>query len=136
MVTLSTLPQATEQEVFDQVARHLLTQQRVSYSPSNDMCAYRSPFGACAAGCLLADDEYSPDMEGKAWDQLTLSGRVPNEHVNLISVLQTVHDEGHDLMDQVPSNVFSEWRHRLEEVAEEFDLDTTVLEEMECTPAQ
>lgn len=136
MITLATLPDATEQEVFNQVARHLLTQQKVSFLTSHDMCAYRSPFGACAAGCLLADDEYTPEMEGKSWDQLALSGRVPNEHVELINVLQNLHDEGHDLMDQVPSNVFSEWRHRLEEVAEEFNLETTVLEEMECTPAQ
>lgn len=130
MVTLATLPDATEQEVFDQVARHLLTQQKVSYSPSHDMCAYRSPFGACAAGCLIADDEYTPEMEGKAWDQLVMGCNVPHKHTELISTLQAVHDESHDLMDQAPNNVVSEWRHRLEEVAEEFQLSTDVLEEI------
>ncbi|WP_417244236.1 hypothetical protein [Celeribacter sp.] len=132
MVTLATLPDATEQEVFDQVARHLLTQQKVSYSPSHDMCAYRSPFGACAAGCLIGDDEYTPEMEGHSWQELVFSERVNSEHAELISTLQAVHDEGHDLMDQAPDNVVSEWRHRLEEVAEEFDLTTDVLEEPTC----
>jgi len=41
MITLKTLPQATAQEVFDQVARHLLTQGKKSISENNQYCMYR-----------------------------------------------------------------------------------------------
>jgi hypothetical protein len=58
MITLETLPQATAQEVFDQVATHLLTQRQRSTTKGN--CAYRGDDGLkCAAGCLLGPDDGS-----------------------------------------------------------------------------
>ena len=74
MITLKTLPQATAQEVFDQVAKHLLTQMKKSVakraaesaSDSKDYCMYRGFDGTkCAAGCLISDDEYKPEFEQK-----------------------------------------------------------------------
>jgi hypothetical protein len=41
MITLKTLPQATPQQVFDQVTKHLLTQNARSRSGETQICAYR-----------------------------------------------------------------------------------------------
>ena len=58
-ITLSTLSEATEQQVFDQVKNHMLTQMKKSMLESNgDPCAYRGFDGLqCAAGCLMSDEE-------------------------------------------------------------------------------
>lgn len=67
-ITLATLAQATEQEVFDQVARHLLAQGVQSTMMRLDgvstTCQYRGEGGRkCAAGALIGDDEYRPWMD-------------------------------------------------------------------------
>lgn len=91
-ITLATLPQATPEEVFEQVARHMLTQ--CERSASSGGCAYRGDGGLmCAAGCLISDDEYSPEFEEKLWGSLVAKGLVPEEHTELIEVLQEVHDQ-------------------------------------------
>lgn len=93
MVTLKTLHIATEQQVFDQVAEHLLTQRRIS-ADENEDCQYRSDEGLrCAAGCLIADDEYQYKIEGEKWYALANRGLVPFNHCNLIMDLQRIHDE-------------------------------------------
>lgn len=99
MITLATLPQATAQEVFDQVARHLLTQNARSVMEGawRSKCAYRSDDGLkCAAGCLIDDAEYKPVMdglsEGSAWENMVSEGLAPDVHVDLISDLQDIHD--------------------------------------------
>ena len=51
----------TSQEVFDVVAKHLLTQNAKSMDdPWDEMCAYRGENGRrCAVGALIPDDLYS-----------------------------------------------------------------------------
>lgn len=112
MITLKTLPYATEQQVFDQVARHLLEQKQVStYAP--DKCAYRGEAGLkCAAGCLIAEDEYNPAWENRGWKWLVEEKAVPAEHRELISELQTIHDEEHP----------AHWEQRLKSLAHELEL--------------
>ena len=60
MITLKTLPQATAQEVFDQITQHLLQQGKAAKSVTG-ACRYRIETAEgilkCAAGCLIADDE-------------------------------------------------------------------------------
>lgn len=91
-VTLATLHEATAQQVFDQVARHLLAQGKRSRG-SGDSCLYRGPDGLkCAAGCLIDDLEYLDVFEDYAWDQLVDANRVPKAHENLIALLQALHD--------------------------------------------
>lgn len=89
MITLKTLPEATEQQVFDQIAKHLLSQKQ--RSTNGEMCRYRGPDGLkCAAGCLMTDDEYDCDrMEGAAWIDCTI---FPAAHVGIIQYLQDLHD--------------------------------------------
>ncbi len=91
-ITLSTLPQATAQEVFNQVVDHLLTQNQKSYT-SHGGCLYRGPDNLkCAAGCLISDEEYRPEWEQNGWDVLVEGGQVPDAHYELIRALQGVHD--------------------------------------------
>lgn len=98
MITLKTLPDATAQEVFNQAAIHLLTQGVRAAGPHKiDPCVSMSMYRginntACAAGCFIADDEYSKDMEGKFWGTLVDMGIVPDNHADLIGQLQKVHD--------------------------------------------
>jgi hypothetical protein len=92
MITLKTLPQATAQQVFDQVVNHLLTQN--ARSTSEKFCLYRDKIHSlkCAAGCLIGDDEYKEEFEGKTWMRLRKQGDVPSEHLALIIELQRIHD--------------------------------------------
>jgi hypothetical protein len=119
MITLKTLAQATEQEVFDQVANHLLTQKIRSIKADNGIgvCAYRGSNNLqCAAGCLIADDEYIPKMDevDKTWSGLVKLELVPRTiHDMLIRRLQQIHD----------NNPIENWHHMLELLADEYKLN-------------
>lgn len=94
-ITLKTLAQATEQEVFDQVVQHL--REQGVQSKNENGCAYRGEGGLmCAAGCLIADDEYVASTmdyaDDTTWTQLVIDYVVPEEHSILIRRLQEVHD--------------------------------------------
>lgn len=90
MITLATLPQATEREVFEQAKNHLLTQNEKCMIDIG--CAYRSDGKMCAAGCFISEEEYTPEMEEKIWSELFLLGLVPKNHAELIGKLQNIHD--------------------------------------------
>jgi len=96
MITLKTLPQATAQEVFDQITQHLLRQGKAARS-STGACRYRVEVQGeilrCAAGCLIADDEYTNRLEGEPWGLLVFNRAVPKKHCGLIKSLQNVHDK-------------------------------------------
>lgn len=125
MITLKTLESTTPQEVFNQVAKHLLSQNTTSYKKDGETCAYRGAYGAkCAAGCLIADDEYSDVMDrgnetgSYSWDSMVRNGFAPNVHVNLIVSLQRVHDNILPL----------QWRRSLLSVAKEYGLSTAAID--------
>lgn len=123
-ITLATLPQATAQEVFDQVARHLLTQKKQSrrwWPDIGDGCSYRGANGrSCAAGCLIGDEEYQVEMEGVSWHGLAADlGIVPVVHAKLIGELQAIHDI------YMPSK----WSARLRQFAKQHALSPAVIEE-------
>lgn len=114
MITLKTLHMATAQEVFDQCANHLLTQNKVSID-DNGHCMYRGLGGLkCAAGCFIADDEYHMGMEGIAWKNLK---EAPARHSELIQSLQLVHD----------IHPVKEWKEQLEIRAKSYGLSDSVL---------
>jgi len=96
MITLKTLQEATAQQVFNQVTSHLLKQNNRSVGPTIDgveSCMYLSNDGLkCSAGCLIGDDEYYKNLEGKTWLQLVEMSAVPEYHIPLIIQLQNVHD--------------------------------------------
>lgn len=92
MITLKTLVQATAQQVFDQVATHLLKQMEPAEDPVTGACLYRYGDLKCAAGCLISDEEYIPEMMG-SWKCLVESGLAPiTRHNHLITELQVLHD--------------------------------------------
>lgn len=90
-ITLKTLAQATEQQVFNQVVNHLLTQNQQSLSAGGD-CLYRAEGLKCAAGCFIGDDEYKATMEDMIWSSLVIEGVVPQAHKVLITAFQRIHD--------------------------------------------
>lgn len=96
MITLDTLPTATEQEVFDQIATHLLEQGvrcQTKGESNQQLCLYKNGKGlSCAAGCLIEEHQYSQTIEGRRWDELIDAGIVPNVHEVLIVKLQQIHD--------------------------------------------
>jgi hypothetical protein len=86
----------TKQQIFDQVARAIIAQGKPSVD--NTQCLYRAPDGCkCAAGHLIPDDEYDPDMENiqASW----VAGRPPEDAVGVVydrpisTTLQKIVDE-------------------------------------------
>lgn len=107
-ICLKTLAEATEQEVFDQVKDHLLSQNEKSVRFGTKECVYRGPGGlTCAAGCLIGDDEYDTKFEDNTWYALHVDKLVPDEHYDLILKLQSIHD------NEEPQD----WPDKLEELA-------------------
>jgi hypothetical protein len=99
MITLKTLPQATAQQVFDQVVQHMLRQGKPAISDSG-ACCYRydtdDKILKCAAGCLISDNEYRKyfdDAYNSSWSSLVDEGLVPDTHFTLITELQHIHDK-------------------------------------------
>jgi len=121
MITLKTLPYATAQEVFEQVANHLIKQNaksQITHGQEIAECFYRLDTLKCAAGCLIGEDEYNEKrMEGKNWDTLLMRGIVPENHDDLICDLQKVHDKKET----------NTWKEELIKVATEHNLDYSFL---------
>ena len=109
----------TRQEIFDIVARHLLTQGERSTAPKLG-CAYRDGSGRkCAIGALIPDDLYSRDLEGfRADSPCILKAANIDASDGLFAVgLQDVHDK------YLPH----EWREKLEGWASTYNLSPAVL---------
>jgi len=106
----------TIQELFSRVRAHLLSQGRKSTSVGGDVCLYRGEGNLrCAIGCLIPDEMYSTDLEGKLADAeiiLNLCGLEPDQ-AGLAFSLQSAHD--HALVCQ--------WPAKLAEVARVFGLE-------------
>lgn len=116
----------TEQEIFDTVLVHLRKQGHAAADAGK--CRYRASNGdTCAAGCLIRDEEYMPEMEdvefgGRAW-KLNIKDPVwPARlmgHSPLIRALQAAHDS------QLEEEGMSAWELRMRDIAEIFDLNYT-----------
>lgn len=94
----------TQQEIFDKVAKHLLTQKgKAMDAPEGGACQYRGLNNtACAVGCLIPDEVYSPRLEGTdlggliqratIWN-ITLPAEITDKaNYPLLRSLQVVHD--------------------------------------------
>ena len=121
MITLKTLPNATAQQVFDQVAAHLMAQRQLS-SDAYGICQYRHGNLMCAAGCLIGNGEYDESYEKLgSWGSLVAREIAPRDHIFLIQDLQDVHDE---------YNV-REWPSILKRVSVKYDCSARVVVNME-----
>lgn len=115
-ITIDNLDSSTPQEVFDFIATHLLTQKEKStnkhgsildHNPNTE-CRYRGSRGLkCAAGCIIPDEDYDRDFEGRAWFTVVDYSGFSGAHIGLISTLQNIHDT---------INV-QHWPQRLKELA-------------------
>lgn len=86
----------TPQEVFDKVGVHLLQQGKQCKNGHNGDCLYRGQKGmSCAAGVLIADDEYNEGLENRGWLDIIAAGQATTAHARLIMELQTIHDNLH-----------------------------------------
>lgn len=87
----------TLQEVFNIVSLHLLTQIKRCLAIYPDrvfpVCSYRNADGMkCAAGALIPDEEYKPEMEKNDWKMLCEQAFVQDLFSNEIRELQQIHD--------------------------------------------
>lgn len=130
------------QEVFNRVARHLLTQGQKAMSGVGNGCAYRAKDGlVCAIGCLIPDNLYRPSIESRFasrlirlvpgytlhWERdiqshlLSLLGAEYdlNAAANFLTGLQTIHD----------CEPVEKWPRWLREFAHAKNLSPAVLDE-------
>lgn len=90
----------TLQEIFDTVIEHLRKQNAKSQisDGQREVCLYRSPEGLkCAAGCLIPDEYYIPEMERNGWEDVVQMFDLPDylkdpDSINLVASLQFIHD--------------------------------------------
>lgn len=108
----------TRQETFDIVVNHLRKQGRKAID-ENGHCRYRTDDGCkCAAGCLIPDDKYSPDLEGNnIWYTPIYNILFKLGHdLSLVGRLQQIHDK-YDIND---------WEDGFKDTAKRFGLQYTL----------
>ena len=84
------------QEIFNTVAKHLLTQNKRSEA-TDGLCMYRSDAGLrCAIGCLIPDEKYSAALEGMGMDRSEVKNALPDKYqcadMSFLCSLQSIHD--------------------------------------------
>lgn len=133
MFTLSTLHLASIQDVFNQAARHLLTQKEKATIYNQDLgieaCQYKNPEGLrCAFGCFVSDDEYTNLYEGNA--AYFVIEDFENSNPEIPKTGELVKDFCNALQDIHDSYAAYEWHDKLTELADEYSL---VMPEVEDT---
>jgi len=107
-------------EVFNKVEAHLLAQGEKSTRCSliTDECAYRGYGGLqCAVGCLIKDEFYHKDLEGRGISPVKRGGSVDKALIDsgialshrmalMLTDLQVLHDIGNP----------EDWKQSLQEV--------------------
>lgn len=113
------LSEMTEQQVFDVVVEHLLTQQMQSTDDQGD-CVYMGDNICCAAAPFIQD--YDPSLEGNDWDNVVDTSCADDNHQDFISLLQNIHDSEFDVQ---------KWPDALLRLAKSHELDTSVVEKFQ-----
>ena|ERR1044072_294874 len=110
------------QQIFDTVVTHLRTMPGKAFVQGKG-CMYRTPTGnCCAAGKLIKDEEYKPEMEGRNVLGLVANTLFPDRllpHLHLIVKLQQVHDNDSNWTDNKFNEAGEAW---LSEIAHNFSL--------------
>ena len=126
------------QKVFTRVAVHLLRQNKRAEargSGGQRRCFYRMSGGLkCAAGCLIDDAYYTPDLEGRRADTPEVASALFKSGVNvhsrpmlyMVTQLQALHD-----MDPVHT-----WKEYLTSLASRFGLEMPDIEMINDLEAQ
>jgi hypothetical protein len=122
--------QAKAQYTFDQVASHLIRQNKKSTRKSVG-CAYRGDDGLrCAIGFCIPDSNYNPSMEGlgvqsmvQSLNYATVLEVIDASYCNdsyFMRKLQAIHDTRSVL----------KWPRKLKEFAAVFELDNSIVDIM------
>jgi hypothetical protein len=82
----------TNQEAFDTVKAHLLKQNKRAQTEPGNACKYRVGELKCAVGCLIPDNIYQPEMEGKVVGELRHLDCLQGLDFALLKDLQYCHD--------------------------------------------
>ena len=116
----------TNQELFNRVVAHLRAQGCAakewvtrSNGAKSNLCRYRTADGKkCAVGCLIPDDRYTPELEGKTATQeaVAAAAGLEGHNLQLATRLQVIHD----WIDP------REWPEQLKQLAAEFGLEVPV----------
>ena len=117
------------QSIFDQVARHLLTQKKRSLRrprpAANLICAYRGDNGLkCAVGCLISDEDYDPSMEGLSVREGAVRDWRFKRGYTMFGELLLRLQEVHDFHEP------EHWPRLLASVATYFGLNTMAIDDM------
>jgi hypothetical protein len=86
----------TDQQTFDFVVTHLRKQNQPAVDPIGGNCMYRYESLSCAAGCLIPDELYTPDLEGTnvtAGEMLRLMHKLGYKNNLLLREMQRAHDK-------------------------------------------
>lgn len=105
----------TNQEIFDKVAKHLITQSAKSINHPDWFCRYRADNGLkCAVGCLIKDEDYRSDIEGQSICQISkvFTNIDIDESIELLRSLQHCHD----------SFYVTNWKQKLIEIGKFYNL--------------
>jgi hypothetical protein len=85
----------TPQQIYDKVCAHLAKQGHKAIGKRGG-CVYRAENGdKCAAGCLIPDERYDPEMEYNTISYVLGKYSMPkfmNKNTDLIEALQDCHD--------------------------------------------
>ncbi|MDX9668749.1 hypothetical protein [Pseudomonas sp. P8_250] len=97
----------------EKVEQHLIKQKARAVDMDNTACMYRDELGRmCAAGCLIPDDLYTPNLERRAVNLLVADGRgdiFPDD----ISIDELKHWQNyHDGVAQVTPTGETLWSYR------------------------
>lgn len=132
-----------QQDLYDRVVTHLFQQGRQArmfdsdprfFSAQDEMaplCFYRLDGMKCAVGCLITNDDYMDEMEGKSIVELaelypnypSIAALIP--HQRFLKQLQVVHDDDTLWSSPVLRDVYN----TLRELAKVHNLNVLVLEE-------
>lgn len=121
------------QEIFDTIAKHLLTQNAQAIN-LNERCVYwnKETGNKCVVGCMIPEENYDPKFEStniaclfqnysNLMDTIfkVISKVDKSDKISLLIRLQGMHDK-------TPASM---WKGELEHIALNFELNTKTLEE-------
>ena len=126
----------TAQSIFDTVLAHLRKQGKAAIvydaTRSISSCSYRGDNGtSCAVGCLIKDEDYIPQFEGKnVRGLLTEHGSLAaiswmNPYISLLTALQHGHD------NVLKAYGLDAWEKYMEDLAPHYKLTYTEQDEQE-----
>ena len=105
------------QHVYDTMVNHL-RQQKTRAVNENGNCRYKTANGSmCAVGCLIADDEYDPELERLSLENtinFLMDGKAqPSRFKPLLWHIRQIHDD---------IETVTRWEPAFKLLAAEFDL--------------